>query len=150
MAKINYKRLAVEIAILVIIITGIMLAYYLPWESANIAPDKYREYKTLYHEVENYNFNKGPNQSLSDKLQKALNDQNSSSTQVYFDLRARANYYIGLGYHNTAIVDLERALDLTPGPEEYVDTLKQLVQQAHLVKDLDREVKYQQYLDRIK
>lgn len=148
MSKINRKKLIIEVAVITIILGGILLASFILW-SVNQEPDPHAKYKELYNTIASYNFNRGKDPKLEARLNEGLNPNFNAGEQLHFNLRARANYFAGLGYYNTAIVDLEKALPEAPNNAEYRATLVQLIDLAHRLNDLDRETEYQRSLDRI-
>lgn len=145
MVKTNRKRLFLEIVILCIAIGGILLAFLIPW-LCNTPKDEFAAHKELYRAVAAYNFKSGPNASLEQRLNDGVSviDVN----ERYFNLRARANYFAGLGYYNTAIVDLENAIEYAPSEDECISIFNQLIELAHQLHDTDREAMYQRILDK--
>ena len=150
MTKIRKKRLIIEVLVILLVVSAIMLAIFLPWLFAQSPKqDEYSRYKELYHAVERHGTNPASDPSLEEKLANSLDPDHLEGTQVYFNLRARANYYANRGFYQTAILDLEKALKFAPDGDEYIDSVMQLVTFAHQIKDYDKEAEYQRILDRI-
>lgn len=120
--SINKPRLIKEI----IVVAAIILACLSPWilsQPVHVS-DPYKDYKHLYHIVEKYNYDKGPDEGLEDRIDRALNS-NSSSSQRYFNLKAKLEYYYRLNEYDMIKSDLKEAYDVAPTNEEldYLDNL---------------------------
>lgn len=121
--KLNEKHLVVEISIIGAIILGIVLWRFLPWFFVQPLPepsDPYIEYKSLYNRVMDYDFEKGASADLEKRLDHAV-DNYLDSFALYYNLKARIEYYHRLGGNDAKVIeDLERARDYAPTQDEEV------------------------------
>ena len=122
--NINKSRLKKEIVIISIII----IACLAPWVCSLPLPapsDPYADYKHLYHIVEHYDYSKGPDENLENRIYRSI-DSNSSATQFYFNLKAKLEYYSRLGDYGAIEDDFKDAYNFAPSDEEieYLDNLK--------------------------
>lgn len=123
----NKKRLKIELIIIGAIILGILLWRFLPWFFVQPVPtsdDPYIEYKTLYNDVENYDFDDGPSSELESRINRALAGD-SNPIQLYYNLKAKTEYYYHIGDYDTALETVSEAKNYahTPSEQEYVDKM---------------------------
>lgn len=127
----NKKRLRTELIIIGAIILGIVLWRFLPWFFAQPLPTSgqpYAEYELLYNEVVEYDFNKGPSSYLENKIDRILSG-NNSPIQLYYNLKAKTEYYYRLGDYEKALEAAKEASNYAhiPSESEYIeDMIKKL------------------------
>ena len=109
-----------EFIIIGTVVFGIILWRFLPWFFVQLLPesDPYAEYKVLYNRVIDYDFKKGASDDLEKRLDRAVENY-TDSFALYYNLKARIEYYYHLGGNNEKVIeDLERARDYAPTDDE--------------------------------
>lgn len=117
---INRRRLRKELIIVGSLLLIVMSISFFPWFLSQPFPngDLYSGYKHLYNQVINYDYSKGPNDDLEARINHAL-ESNSTSTQIYFNLKARIEYNYRLGNYAAIEPDLNQARAYVPTYSEY-------------------------------
>lgn len=116
---INYKKLFFELMVVLTIIFIAVLAIFYPiFKEKGVFEegDKYASNREIVEEVDNYDYSKGRNLALEEKLDKGY-EKTTSDNKAYFYALASAIYYCNIGYYNTAI-EAFNWLELNQLPEE--------------------------------
>ena len=101
---INYKKIFFELmaVLTVLFIVVLVILYPIFVEKGVISTDKYASYREIIEEVDQYDYSKGRNLELEEKLDKGY-EKTVSYTKAYFYALASGIYYCNIGYYNTAI-----------------------------------------------
>lgn len=102
--SINYKKLFFELmaVLAVVFVVALIVLYPFLKDKGAFDRDKYAEYRPIIEEVDNYDYSKGRNLELEEKLDKGY-EQTTSDNKAYFYALASGIYYCNIGYYNTAI-----------------------------------------------
>ncbi len=117
---IDRRRLRKELIIVGSLLLIVVSVSFFPWLFSQPFPnrDLYSGYKHLYNQVVNYDYSKGPSDDLEARINRAL-ESNSTSTQIYFNLKARIEYNYRLGNYDLVESDLDQARAYAPTYSEY-------------------------------
>jgi len=101
---INYRKMFFEVIIsLTVIFIALLYVLYpiLKEKGAFDKANQYEQFKGILDEVDNYDYSKGRNRELEQKLDKGFADAFSDLKAYFYEL-ARGTYYCHIGYFNTA------------------------------------------------
>lgn len=101
---INYKKVFFELmAVLTVLFIVVLVVLNSVFAERGVFnTDKYAEYKAIVEEVDNYDFSKGRDLKLEERLDKGY-ENTAVEEQAYFYALASLTYYCNIGYYNTAI-----------------------------------------------
>jgi len=102
-ATINYKKLFFEVMSVLLVAFVITLAVLIPKikEHGPIETNLYGDYESLINEVDSYDYSKGRNRELEDRIEQVWNKGDINKKFFFYGL-ARAIYFCNIGYYNTA------------------------------------------------
>lgn len=100
---INYKKLFFELMAVLTVLFVITLMILRPFliEKGVINTDKYASHREIIKEVDSYDYSKGRNLALEEKLDKGYENANSDIRAQFYAL-ASGIYYCNIGYYNSA------------------------------------------------
>lgn len=131
----NKKRLKIELIIIGAIILGVILWRFLPWffvQPIPVSDDPYAKYRALYSDVMDYDFeNNGPSSELENRISRALSG-NSDPIQLYYNLKAKIEYYYHIG-------DYETALEAAKEAKGYAQISAEREYTERMIKDLEEK-----------
>lgn len=118
--EINKKKLFKELAVIFGVLLVIFLIRFLPWLAQQPIPgyNPNAKYQDLVNEVEKYDYSKGSDPELEDRLDSSTKFIGSAPTQYYFNQKAKAIYYYNLGKYSKSLSALGEAINFAPSPEE--------------------------------
>lgn len=117
---INSRRLKIELLLVGLVVFGIILWRFLPWlfvQPISTSSDHDQIYKNLYNTVLAYDFSKGRDEDLEKRMERAI-EGNSTSSQLYYNLKARIEYNHRLQRYDEVREDIDRVEDYIPDEEE--------------------------------
>ena len=148
--KPKHFRLIIEIIVIVGIVITVLAFRFIPWFLSQPveAPDPYADYQRLFNDVAGYDYAGGPNTALEKRIDRAVSNENANSTQAYYNLKAKGEYYRRTGRFSVAIQALEEALTMqVPLPDEYEYIYTSLLECYRGIGDYTQASKYQSILD---
>lgn len=117
---INSRRLKIELLLVGLVVFGIILWRFLSWlfvQPISTSSDHDQIYKNLYNTVLAYDFSKGRDEDLEKRMERAI-EGNSTSSQLYYNLKARIEYNHRLQRYGEVREDIDRVEDYIPDEEE--------------------------------
>lgn len=102
--SINYKKLFFELMIVlfvIFVITLVVVLSILKEHGAFDEGDKYENFRSIVDEVDNYDYSKGRDRELENRIEDVWYNSNRVDETYFYGL-ARAVYYCNIGYYNTA------------------------------------------------
>ena len=128
--RVNKLKLGVEISVIIAICIAAYLAVFIPWASNQPAPyvDPYADYKLLYNDVHSYDYKKGRDRTLEERLDKGVNNEDISDIRRFFNYKARGDYYRHFEFYHSAAESYEAALEIAPDPDEENEIIGDLIE----------------------
>lgn len=151
--KMNRKKLTIELAAVAAAAVAGFVIFALPRIiEANQPADPEDVYKILYNEVMNYDYTHGRNAGLEKRIENGTKENStelisSGSTgmenkQLYYNLKAKAEYYIRLGQYRTTMETLKKMQGLAPDGPEMAYIYQRMIDVYTLVGDTENLRKY--------
>ena len=132
---INWKKLKLELTVVIIVALAVTAIQIGPWLMAQPVPqftDSYASYKRLYNDVISYNYSRGADDKLEERIYKAVNTVTNNNTYHYFQVKAAIEYYSRLGAYRVLPELVENARSYAPDGDEY-EYLRE-IEETYLVK----------------
>ena len=147
--RINKPKLIKELVVLFLIAFVIFLVRFLPWLMTQPISDydPYRKYQSLLQTVESYDFAKGANSDLENKLKLATKTIGDSPVQYYYNQKAKALYYQKIGNISTSIACLDEAIRFAPSHNEQKAVYSMYLENYKTTNDSENIKKYQELYD---
>jgi hypothetical protein len=150
-AKINKKKLAIELLGLIIIAIIIALPVYIPYLLKQpipwTNPDPYHDYKSLLETVLSRPDPTSRDEKLEKRIEKAVTSLNTNSIKDFFNNQAKAEYYKAIGDHQTSATAAEKALPFAPSPDYSIEILDLLIENYTALDHPEQIKKYQDLRD---
>jgi hypothetical protein len=147
--KIDKRRLLREVLVIGGIVLVVFLVRFIPWLVEQPIPgyEPYAKYQTLVNEVEQYDYSKGSNSELEDKLDKSTESIGSDPVHFYYNLKAKAIYYSKSGFCDYSIEILGEAMRFVPMIEEKMAMYRLYIDNYQALGDEEKVLEYEGYYD---